>query len=317
MKKYICKNCDWNTNHYSSMQKHLTIKNKCYNPNKKDNALLSLDEKFVYSMINDNFENIQENMNIKNIHMYINELIDKIKYIYKNKIKLCPFCNIYIQNYQKLKRHIIFYCFMNYKNSIIDENNNLSLINENIYEKNVVENLNESININNLLSFIDDNWILEEIDERIQKMICINKFSYSNLLKEILKNNVNQNVYIDTNKMIEQGMVYVNNYEKFIPMPLDNIIEYSMKKLKKLLLEINKKLELEYKHTFEERIYNIDINNIIESKNYIKLKYYKFIECKKIKEEVKLLFTEIYNNNNNIARQIYEGFINNKNILDY
>ena len=301
MKKYICKNCDWNTNHYSSMQKHLTIKNKCYNPNKKDNGLLNLDEKFVYSMINDNLENTPENINIKNIHLHMNELIDKIKYIYNHKIKLCPYCNIFIQNYQKLKIHIIFYCFMNYKNNNYDIN-----------EKNMmIENKNENEDSNNLLSFIDDNWVLDKIDDRIQKMISLNKFSYSNLLKEILKNNINQNVYIDTNKMIEQGMIYVNKFENFIPMTLDNIIKYSMEKLKKLLLEINKKLELEYKNTFDERIYNIDINNIIESKNYIKLKYYKFLECNKIKEEVKLLFTEIYNSNNDISRQIYEGYVNN------
>ena len=120
MKKYICKNCDWNTDHFASIQRHLLMKNKskCFNPNKKDNILFNLDEKFVFSIIphNENgTQDIDENKNIKDIHLYANEIIEKIKFIYLNKVKSCPYCNTDFQNYQKLKNHIIFKCFMDYK----------------------------------------------------------------------------------------------------------------------------------------------------------------------------------------------------------
>ena len=128
-------------------------------------------------------------------------------------------------------------------------------------------------------------------------------------VKEILKNNLNQNVYIDKDKMIEQGMVFSNKDEKFIPMSMDNIINHSMNQLNKLLLYINTELQLEYKNNFEEREYNIGINNIIESKNYIRKKYDKFLECKKLKDDIKLLFTEIFNDNNDISKKLYEEFM--------
>jgi hypothetical protein len=94
MKKYICKNCEWSTYHFTSIQRHLLIKNKCFNPNKKDNGIMNLDEKFIYSLIphdNKGNQEIEKNMNIKNIHLFIDEIVEKIKYIYQNKIKLFPY----------------------------------------------------------------------------------------------------------------------------------------------------------------------------------------------------------------------------------
>jgi hypothetical protein len=63
---------------------------------------------------------------------------------------------------------------------------------------------------------------------------------------------------------------------------------------------------LEYNYNFDEREYNIDINNIIQSKHYIRKKYNNFLESKKIKDDVKLLFTEIFNDNNDVSKKLYE-----------
>ena len=287
MKKYICKNCDWSTDHFASIQRHLLIKNKskCFNPNKKDSALYNLDEKFVFSMIphdEKGSQDIDVNINIKDIHLYDNEIIEKIKFIYLNKVKNCPYCNIDFQNYQKLKNHIIFNCFMDFKNKNDKkkktEINNItnSVINNNCINNNINNsinnNINNNINIQNLnieikypISFTEEDWNLEKIDERIQKMISINNFAYSNLLIEILKNNMNNNVYIDKEKMIEQGMVFSNKNDKFVPMSMDNIVNRSMEQLNKLLLFINRKLQLGYNHTtIDKREYNMNINNIME-----------------------------------------------------
>ena len=333
MKKFICKNCDWSTSHFASIQRHLTMKNRCFNPNKKDNGLLNLDEKFIYSIIPHDIngkQEIDENINIKNIHLYLDELIEKLKFIYINKNKQCPYCNYDFSNYQKLKNHIIFKCFMEFKNNIDEKKENIkNTLNNNIITNSIINNncTNNNINIQNLnieikypISFTEEDWNLEKIDDRIQQMISINKYAYSNLLKEILKNNINNNVYIDKDKMIDQGMVFSNKDDKFIPMSLDNIVNRSMEQLNKLLLFINNKLHSSYKNIFEEREYNIDINNILESKNYIRKKYNKFLESKKIKDEVKNLFTEIFNNNNEVSKKLYDEFMNiieNINIKDY
>ena len=48
---------------------------------------------------------------------------------------------------------------------------------------------------------------------------------------------------------------------------------------------------------------------MIESKNYIKKKYDNYLKSNKIKDEIKLLFTEIFNNNNDVSKKLYEEFI--------
>jgi hypothetical protein len=56
----------------------------------------------------------------------------------------------------------------------------------------------------------------------------------------------------------------------------------------------------------EEREYNIHINSIMESKINIRKKFNKYIENKKIKDEVKKIFTEIFYENNEISKKLYE-----------
>ena len=242
------------------------------------------------------------------------EIIEKIKFIYLNKIKICPYCNNNFPNYQKLKNHIIFKCFMDYKN-----NNSENFLNNNHIANSIINNKctnytynnNSNINIQNLnieikypISFIDEEWNLDKIHNDIQKMISLNKFAYSNLLKAIMDNNINHNVYIDKEKMIEQGMVFSNKNDKFIPMSIDNIINRSMEQLNKLLLYINNKLFL------DEKDYDIDINSILKSKHKIRNKYKNFLESNLIKEEVKMIFTEIFNDNNEVSKKLYEELMN-------
>jgi len=50
----------------------------------------------------------------------------------------------------------------------------------------------------------------------------ISQFMYTELLEEILKNDINLNVIIDKEK--NSGMVYKNNIDKYIQMKLKDII---------------------------------------------------------------------------------------------
>ena len=333
MKKYICKNCNWNTDHLGSMERHLLLKNKnkCSNINKKDFALYNIDERFVFSIIpHEEIEKykVDQNKNIKNIHLHINELIEKIKFIYLHKIKNCPYCNINCKNYQKLKNHVILKCFMDSKNKNNSENNininennitsSILTINNNNSNNNsnntniTIENIN--IEIKYPVSFTEQDWNLEKIDEKRQQIISIHKFAYSSLLKEILKNNINNNVYIDKNNMTTHGLVFINNDTKFIPMSIDNIMDRSMHQLNKLLIYINKKFQLDC-----EKEYDLNINDIIRKKNNINKKYNSFLESKQTKEDVKILFTEIFNDYNDVSKKLYDEFmmiINNNDNID-
>ena len=61
---------------------------------------------------------------------------------------------------------------------------------------------------------------------------------YTELLEEILKNDINLNVIID--KTNDSGMVYKNNIDKYIQMKLKDIISNTMEKLNNHLNDINK-----------------------------------------------------------------------------
>ena len=57
---------------------------------------------------------------------------------------------------------------------------------------------------------------------------------YTNLLIEILKNEINLNVIIDTDN--DSGIVYKNDIDKYIKMKSEDIIDKTMLKLKEHLL---------------------------------------------------------------------------------
>jgi len=61
---------------------------------------------------------------------------------------------------------------------------------------------------------------------------------YTELLEEILKNDINLNVIIDKDN--DSGMVYKNNIDKYIQMKLKDIISNTMEKLNNHLNDINK-----------------------------------------------------------------------------
>ena len=98
---------------------------------------------------------------------------------------------------------------------------------------------------------------------------------YTGLLEEILKNEINLNVIIDKNN--DSGVVYKNDIDKYIKMKSNDIVDNTMKKLKKHLLDINKdckevcltecldfsKKIIENKHIDYEN--NININNSVKN----------------------------------------------------
>ena len=87
---------------------------------------------------------------------------------------------------------------------------------------------------------------------------------YTNLLTEILENEINLNVIIDKKNNDDIGWIYKNDNDKYIMMNIKDIVNNSMNKLYKKLNYLN-----------EDAIQKSDIDvDYLESTNYnIKKKY--------------------------------------------
>ena len=156
----------------------------------------------------------------------------------------------------ELKKHLILNCFFeelkkrenkkgisteitnNSNNTEINSNNKYDVIN-NTNSNNTINNntYNITIEIKNPIGF-DNQWDLSKINEANKRDISFSNCMYTNLLEEILKNEINLNVIIDNDN--DSGMVYKNDIEKYIQMKSKDIVDNTMKKLSDHLIEINK-----------------------------------------------------------------------------
>lgn len=252
--KYFCKRCEYNTKLSNDMMKHLRIKIKCCRIPKSYDFDYSNDQLLVSTLIpylDEKTHDLKEeeikylsksNILSDNINEFLNELDD----INKNKKKICKYCNIKFDKIYDLKKHVIITCFYNYminKNKN-EKNNNINIVNSNITNNSILEqniyNINNNnfyINMKNPVSF-DDKWDISNINELTQIGILFNKVMYTTLLEELLKNDKNLNVIIDKNAL--SSLVYKNDVEKYIEMKTKDIIDVTMNKLKNHLLEMNK-----------------------------------------------------------------------------
>jgi hypothetical protein len=127
----------------------------------------------------------------------------------------------------------------------------------------------------------DEDWDISKIDNINKQNIALSNFMYTSLLQEILKNEINLNVIIDKND--DSGIVYKNDIDKYIQMKSKDIVDNTMNKLKKHLLDINNNLK----------------NNILDecidiSKKVIENKYEKYKNISSVEKDVKNVITKIY-----------------------
>jgi hypothetical protein len=271
MTSYECKRCNYKSQYFSDVKRHLNKKKKCL---KSINVIkYSNDQLFAYSLIPlyENTKSIDIESIKPNPSVYINKdkLFNIIITIDKNKSKICPYCNKSFDKIQDNKNHVISECFsenglkndvdnnlniINNNNTInnIDtvNNNTIDTLNNNIVNNNVNNNVNNTIDIiNNTLNAtnifnitvnlvpFDKEWDITKIDNYKKEQLVFSNIMYTNLLEEILNNETNLNVIID--KETCSGMVYKNEVDKYIQMKIKDIVEKSMEKLYNKLNEIN------------------------------------------------------------------------------
>jgi hypothetical protein len=283
------------------------------------------------SIVKNNEIEYLKNSNI--IYDNKNILFDLLNNIDLKKIKICNYCNEKFERLQDLKKHILVKCF--YKNInnnenntnnikdndklIIDFNDETNKINNsnNLAESNsaniILDNLvnsnntinNNSFNNNNIhLHFdlkpplpFDDDWDVSKINDKIITYILSSKHMYTELLKEILQNEINLNVILD--KESKSGLVYKNDIDKYIQMKSSDIVDNTMEKLQNQLLDLNKKNNLR----FEELI---DF-----CRRMVNKKFNDFSKDKDINERVNNLMNDIFSEKKEKSIHLYNNLPKN------
>lgn len=253
---YLCKKCNFRCINYIDIKRHINKKKICKKKN-LESFSYSDDQLLILTLIN--YNNDIHTINMKEVDylkesnkIYKNkeELFCILDEIDRNKMKKCKFCKEEFPKIIDLRKHVIINCFYNYLENIYkknDENTTTTINSEG--NNNNINHLNQCIlnttqNITNNIYLeikppvpFDGDWDISKLDENIRARLLISQIMYTTLLDEILKNDVNLNVIID--KDSKSGMVYKNDKEQYISMKLMDIIDESMEKLKKHLLEIN------------------------------------------------------------------------------
>ena len=330
MSVYKCKKCDLKTKYFNDIIRHINKKRSCI----KNFICLELtnDEMLIMTLIPfvEKKQNVDFNK-IKNYkYTYKNKslLLEELSNIEKHKIKVCKYCGKNYNTIADLKKHIIIDCFEKtiesnnkketsidnlsvYNNSKIENNDNSKIENN---DNSKIENNDHSItNTNNITNNItlniqnpipfDDNWDISKISESEKSKLMLSQIMYTHLLKEILKNNINLNVIIDKNK--DFGIVYKNDLEKYIKMEINEIVDNSMEKLHKNLLDISEELK---KNIFFDKY-------MLEYKDKdIKNKYQCYNNNKKTQEQVNNCVKDIFDDKKEDSYQMMKELLLNEDV---
>ena len=294
MSNYSCNICDeYKTLRIGDMSRHLLKKKKCMSSLRSYN--FSKDQLLVLCLTcNTEKENIKNEIEhlTKSSIMFNNRpnLIALIQTTYKDKLRECPLCNEEYDKFNDLKKHILLECYLDNLKKNEEEKKSVEI---NINSNNINQTINQPVNniINNITNNItniyidiknplpfDEEWNVSNVN--VEKFIFKNHM-YSSLLSEILNNEINLNVIIEKDN--ESGLVYKNDIDKYIKMKSQDIVDKTMLKLKKHLLDINTNISDDYV---------VDV--ILSSKHNINKKYDAYNNNNSIKEKVSGIIKDIY-----------------------
>ncbi len=327
--KFICYKCNYLTNRFSDIIKHLNRKNPCLT--RIEVMQLSDDHILVKTLlpyynnacvIEDN--DIKHLCNSSILYQNKNEIFTEIINVDKNKCKTCKYCNCNFDKIFYLKKHMLLNCFYNEftkrnNNDIIHSNN---ILNNNLNNNNItISNNNNNITIsnnnnnnttnnnttNNITLYVEvkqpipfeESWDLSNINNDQRSSILTSKYMYKDLLYNILKNDINNNVIINSDK--KTGIVYMNHNDKYILMNSEKIIEKTIDKLHDNLTSMN----IESKDERDNMVYRSIRNNIND--------FHKI--CHNTSENelnniINNVLTDVYYDNKHIASKLSNDTIN-------
>jgi len=327
---YFCKRCDYSSHVYKDMTRHFLRQKKCKKNLESYNY--SDDQILILSLLpHINNINIVQDFEIEHLKKSnllcnnINELINIINDIDKNKLKTCKYCSIEFSKIVDLRKHVLLHCFykilenrinlqnqLNAQKALLEGDNNIlnshnlnDSNNLNVNNSQITTNSNNNItnhiylDINNNPVPFDDNWDVSNFDTTKKIGIIFNKLMYTGLLEELLKNEKNLNVIID--KETQSGMVYKNEHEKYIEMKSKDIVSNTMEKLKNQLLDMNNETK---DVVFKD---NNDYNRRMITKKYI-----DYTKDENIQEQVFNCISNVYDKNKEKALKVSKNVTKNK-----
>jgi hypothetical protein len=322
--KYCCKRCDFNTLYFNDLKRHLNKKRSC---NKNNEIFLYSDDQILVLTLIPFYEGIHlatedeiEHLKDSNlIHNNKDDLIKIVDEIEKNKLKCCKLCNKNFSKIHELKKHVVLNCFFNElkkeekrinTTNAINIENNMSNTNNTTGNSYMLTNSNNNtFNTNNISINVeikspipfDDDWNISNIDTSKKSELIISNMMYSKLLEEILKNEINLNVILDSKT--ESGMVYKNDIVKYINMKSKDIIEATMEKLNKYLIDFNKDMKND---VFK------DVINF--SRQMINHKYFEYMKKDSINTEMNELLSSAYNDKKDDAMNVAKKTVKRKSV---
>ena len=270
---YLCKRCNHMAKQKIEMKRHLDKNKKCDIVNKND----EYSENELY-----NLSLIKHDIISKNSDDDDDKKDDK-------KDNYCEKCDKFFYNKSNLKKHL--------KKNICENKDIINTIQNIGIQNNIINNNQKIININiNYPKGFDEEWDVSKIDDIKKGEILLSNSKFSKTLENILKNDVNLNVILNSDNDI--GIVYKNQKNKYEPMSNKEIIELSMEKIYKNLKD------------FYQEIINNNNNDLSEAalKNELielEKKYSRFFRLEEAQNIVKNSFTNIYNNRKNDAELKY------------
>jgi hypothetical protein len=243
--QYICKNCNsCKTDKFMNIIRHLKTRTKCERNKKVESLQYSRDQLLVLSLLpyenNIHILSTNEIEELKSKNTLVskkNELFSIVEDINKRKLKVCIYCNTNCKNPIDLRKHLLLGCYIEHNkdlpiitNNTISESYNTNTTNNNT---NITNNIpititnNINLQVKPPISFYED-WNISDIKDKAE--IIFSNFMYTDLLKEILKNDSNLNVILE-DKNDETGFVYKDEVNKYIKMKVQDIVDTTMTKL--------------------------------------------------------------------------------------
>ena len=307
---YECKRCFHTTKQKIEMIRHLNRKNKCKRKtesfNYKENDLYNLSlnrintqngEKdnilLIKNITSDLNNNIEINNNIKNDDNN-SELINEDD---DNLDIGCDNCKKLFTRKSSLKRHLINSCK---KENNIKHNITINNYNNNYNNNTIIINLN----ITKPLPF-DEDWDISKIDNTLKTNLLLSNSKFTKTLEKILENNNNLNVIIDDN--LDNGIVYKNDIEKFIPMKIEDIVDKSMDKIHKHLCDFHKDIDTNNEYLIDDQL-------LVDEKNSINSKYENYKNNQITQKSVKNYISNIYLKKKEDALKLYKLLLDNENV---
>ena len=302
---FICHRCNFDSDRYSNMVRHI---NKIKNCSKKlANYKYSDDQILILTILpRINNKSIVEDIEIekynKSNKLYKNK--DKIFNVFaeinKNRDRICTVCNAEFTNSELLKKHFIIDCFIKQleseelNTSITNINSNNTTNNTINNNTNITNNINVKFEMKNTPIPFGESWDMSLIPKENKFHYIFHKSMYTTLLDKIMENKNNLNVIIDDiNK--ENGIVYKNDVDQYEELRIDQIIRKTMDKLKDELLGI-------CSHCDDECYNDFVKSSIEQSANIIRKKYTDYrLNNHNIQDYVKSSISQIYKKNSDDA----------------